>query len=272
MSDLSRRERLRLELARLRTQSGIGGRAMGRAIGASQGTVSRIEQGVTLPSIPYVRRWLDAVEAAGVDVDRDRVLDLAEAAHAEIRGWAELLGDAGHAQDEAFDLEAHATRVRVFQPTVVPGLLQTPEYARAVFSIGRTRDVSAAVARRIERQQRLYEPGRRFVFLIAEQVLRWPLGGEQVVAAQRDRIVSLSRLETVEVGVVPASSTSVAAWHNFILWECPGEPPRVTAELIDGEHDTSKDDAVAVYELVWQRLWDAAVVGDAAAELIRGLQ
>lgn len=242
---------------------------MGAALGASQGTVYRIEHGETLPSIPYVRKWLDAVAATGVEVDHDRILDLAEAVQAEIRGWDELLGDAGHAQDEAFDLEEAARRIRNFQPTVVPGLLQTPEYARALLGIGRTTDVTAALARRMERQQRLYEPGRQFVFLIAEQVLHWPIGGAEVLAAQLDRIVSLSRLDTVEIAIVPSTATSVAAWHNFILWDFDDEPPRATAELVDGEHDSSKDESVAVFELVWSRLWSSAVVGDEATELIR---
>lgn len=271
MPDTSRRERLRAELVQLRLRSGIGGRRMGEKIGASQGTVYRIEHGDTLPSIPYVRRWLDAVAEAGVEVDRDRLMDLVEVIQAETRGWGELLGDVGHAQDEALDLEVAARRIRNFQPTVVPGLLQTPEYARALFAIGRTTDVTAALARRMDRQQRLYEPGRQFVFLIAEQVLRWPIGGPEVLAAQLDRIASLSRLEAVEVAVVPSTATSVAAWHNFILWDVPGEPGRVTAERVDGELDSNKDESVAVFELVWDRLWSTALIGDDAVELIRGI-
>lgn len=271
MPDKSRRERLRAELVQLRLRSGIGGRPMGKAIGASQGTVYRIEHGESLPSVPYVRKWLDAVTATGVAVDRDRILDLAEAVQAETRGWEELLGDTGHAQDEAFNLEAEARRVRNFQPTVVPGLLQTPEYARALFSIGRTSDVGSAVARRMERQQRLYEPGRQFVFLIAEQVLRWPLGGAPVLAAQLDRIVSLSRLDAVEIAVLPSSATVAAVWHNFILWEFDTEPTRVTAELVDGEHDSNKDDSVALFETVWVKVWEAALHGDAAMDLVRGI-
>jgi transcriptional regulator with XRE-family HTH domain len=267
--DRPRRERLRTELAQLRLRSGIGGRGMGKLIGASQGTVYRIEHGETLPSIPHVRRWLDAVADAGVEVDRDRLLDLAEAVHAETRGWSELLGDVGHAQDEAFDIETAARRARIYQPTVVPGLLQTPEYARALFAIGRTTDITGALARRMERQQRLYEPGRKFVFLLAEQVLRWPLGGTEVLAAQADRIVSLSRLDAVEIAVVPASATVAAVWHNFILWDFEDEPTRVTAELIDGEHDSSKEESVALFEQVWSRLWDVAATGDDAIALIQ---
>ena len=242
---------------------------MGTAIGATQGTVYRIEHGQTLPSIPHVRKWLDAVEEAGVEVDRERLLDLVEAVHAETRGWGELLGNVGHAQDDAFDLEENARRIRNYQPTVIPGLLQTPEYARALLSIGRTKDVAAALAKRLDRQHRLYEAGRQFVFLIAEPVLRWPLGGDQVLAAQLDRIVSLAQLDSVDVAVVPASATVAAVWHNFILWEFDDEPVRVTAELVGGEHDSSKEESVALFERVWDRLWSSAEVGDEALDAIR---
>ena len=152
---------------------------------------------------------------------RQRVLDLAGAVHAETRGWDELLGRDGHAQAEAARREQAATRVRNYQDEVIPGLLQTPEYARAYFEIGRTTDVEAAVAC-IERQKVLRVAGRRFVFLIAERVLSWPVGGAEVLAEQRDRIVSLSRLPSVELAVLPTVPVAAVAWHNFTLWEHTG--------------------------------------------------
>lgn len=266
----SRRDRLRAELVRLRLHASIAGRLMGSKIAASQGTVYRIEHGETLPSMRHVALWLDAVGAD--QVTRDRVTDLAEAVHAEVRGWGELLNEEGHSQREARQQEAVALRVRNYQPTVVPGLLQTPEYARALFSIGRTRDVEAAVAARVARQQVLYEPGREFTFLIAEVVLRWPLGGKQVLAAQRDRIVSLAKLDGVDVGVLPATMTQAAVWNNFILWDTDDVEDRlVTAELVDGEYEVRQPDRVELYEQVWDRLWTAAAVGDDAVALIQAV-
>lgn len=268
-----RRDRLRTELARLRIQAGLSGRQLGAALGAGQAvkqaTISRIERGETVPSVPTVRAWL---HACGVGSDAAvQILDLAEAAQAETRGWRELLDRDGHAQHESAEMERAAVSVRNVQPTVVPGLLQTPEYAHAVLSIGRTRDVAAAVAARMNRQQRLYEPGRRFTFLIAEQVLAWPVGGREVLAVQLDRIVSLSRLPAVEIAVLPADATVATLWNNFILWKFPDEPPRVTAERTDGETDTSDADSVVLHEQLWSRLWDAAAQGEAAIELIRGI-
>lgn len=245
----------------------MSGRDLGSHLGITQATVSRIERGETTPGMPVVRKWLDAT---GVDdVERDRLLDLAESVHAETRGWAELLGDAGHAQTEALRAEQSVARIRGFQPTVIPGLLQTPEYARAILSIGRTRDVAAALATRIERQQVLYEQGRQFHYLIAEPVLHWPVGGPQVLAAQRDRLVSLMRLPAVVLGIVPTSAAVAAAWHNFILWEPADGSPYVTTELVHEAQEIHDAEQLALYESLWKKLWDAAIVGDDAAHMIR---
>lgn len=262
-----RRDRLRGELQRLRNLAGLSGRAMAGRLGATQATVSRIERGETLPAMPVVRAWLDA--AGAEETERDRLLDLAEAVHAETRGWGELLGDVGHAQRDAQRRESESTVVRNFQPTVVPGLLQTPEYARAIMSIGRTKDVTAGVATRIERQQVLYEDERRFTFLIEENVLRWPVGSPDVVAAQRDRLVSLSRLKTVELAILPATVAVAAPWHNFIIWEPQDGHPYVTTELVHGAQEVGDPESVQLYLTLWERLWGAAAVGEDAVSLIQ---
>lgn len=262
------KDQLRAELARLRDEAGLSGEALGAALQPrrSQGTVWRIEQGKSLPTIPVVRSWL---EACGADAETTaRVLGLAYEVRGRVHGWSELLGPGTDTQESAADIEESATLVRVAQPTLVPGLLQTPEYARAVFGIGRIADVEKAVAGRVARQARLHEPGRRFVFLIGWQALRWPIGGEDVAAAQRDRVVSLSRLAQVEVAVVPDTVAVVSWWHNFILWTPAEGEVFATAELVDGEHEARDADAVAAYEQVWSRLWDAAAHGAEAIDLL----
>lgn len=271
-----RRDRLRAELARLRALSGLGGRPMADRLGVKQATISRIERGVTLPSMPNVRGWLDAVVAAGVEIDqihRERVLELAEALHGETQPWGELLAAAGHTQGHFLQREQLARRTQNWQPTVVPGLLQTPEYARAILSIGRTRDVEEAVAKRIERQQVLQSPGqRRFEFLIAEAVLHWPVGGGHVLEAQRDRIVTLARLEVVEIAIVPTVAVVAAAWHNFTLWTPEDGSRYVTTELVHGAQEISDEPTVMLYDELWAKLWSVAVRGDEATDLIRSIR
>jgi len=244
---------------------------MGDAIGASHATVERIEKGETLPSMAHVRGWLTLAAQKGAlePGERQRILDLAEAVHAETRGWSDLLSQ-GHAQEEIGRREQAATRVRNYQDEIAPGLLQTPEYARAFFELGRTTDIDGAVAKRIARQKILREPGRRFDFLIRERALSWPLGGVDVVMEQRDRILSLARLETVTVAVLPADVVVAVPFHNFTLWDTP-DGPYAMAELVWGQPEKTEPDDLARLNTLWATLWAAALHGDEALELIRSL-
>lgn len=240
----------------MRDLAGISGHAMAKALGVRQTTIWRIDHGRQLPSMPRVRAWLDA---AGVgEAERSRLLDLAEAVHGETRPWRDLLGDREHFQDVARGREKQATLIQNFQPTVAPGLLQTPEYARLVLGLGHTTDVDAAVAGRIQRQQILYAGTCRFEFAIAEPVLRADFGEPQVLAAQRDRIRSLAGLDSVRVLVVPHSAP-LLAWHNFILWTDVDSDRFVTTELVHGAQELRDEQDVAVYATLWEHLLGVAV-------------
>jgi transcriptional regulator with XRE-family HTH domain len=263
------RSRLAKELLRLRDLAGMSGRDMARRTGVSQPTMSRIDRGMALPSMQVVRTWLDACDA---DADtRQRVLALAEAAHGETRPWRSLLNEELHLQTQAQQRDAAAALIRNFQPTVLPGLLQTAAYAQAILALGRSKDVAAAVATRLERQKVLHEPGRRFQFLLAEHVLRWP-PAPGALAGQADRLLALVTAPSVEIAILPDTvSAGVVPWHNFVLREpAGGGPVTVSTELVLGAQDDITDpESVGVFEQLWERLWAAAAHGGEAVELIR---
>lgn len=255
------------ELLRVRDLAGLSGREMARRLGISQPKMSRIDRGLSLPSMPLVERWL--AEGNANEDTRERILALAEAAHGETRPWGDLLDGRDHLQDEARERTAAARLIRNFQPTVIPGLLQTAEYTRSVLALGKTTDRAAALAARLERQQVLHEPGRRFEFVISEQVLRWA-PGPQALAGQIDRLLSLMTLESVEVAVLESSAAVVVPWHNFIIREpADGSPSYVTTELFHGAQKINDTDSVAVYLKAWKQLWQAAVTADKATALLR---
>ncbi len=267
---MSEPTRLRIQLAkellRLRDLRSISGREMGRRLGISQPTMSRIDRGLALPGMTDIERWLVETGADGETAARIRVL--AEAAHGETRPWADLLTGRNHLQVEPHRRNSSATLVRNFQPTVIPGLLQTAAYARRVLELGRT-EVAAALAARLANQQILYEPGRRFEFLIAEQVLRWSPGPEPL-RAQRDHLTSLATLESVDIAILPSIARVATAWHNFV-WRQPadGSPAYVTTELVHGAQEITDEASVSAYEELWKRLREVAVVGQDAIDLIR---
>lgn len=269
MAEPSRPRRLLAnELLRLRELAGLSGREIARRTGVSQPVVSRIDRGLALPAMPVVVRWL--TECGADDDTQVRVLALAEWAHGETRPWKDLIEGRAHLQDDARDRNDASRVVRNFQPTIIPGLLQTAEYARAILSLGRT-DVAQAVAARISRQEVLHQPGRRFQFLIGEHALSWS-PGRRALAGQLDRIVSLVTLESVDVAILRGDTAPVIPWHNFVLREpADGSPVYVTTELFHGAQEILAADSVAIYTDAWDRLWKDAVHGDEAVELLRRL-
>lgn len=273
MAELSPRgQRLRRELMYVRDRAGLSGRALAKALGTNQGKIWRIDDGRQLPTLKLVERWLDACEVE--EPKRQQVLDLAEAAHGETRPWGELLTGVTHLQGVAQERESAAATVRNFQPTIVPGLLQTPEYAARVIPLADHAggiDHEAALATRLQRQQILYEEGHRFQFLLVETALRWSTAMGDIGPAQLDRIVSLSRLATVDVAVIPSGHDVVVPWHNFVLLEPVDDDPYVVTELFHGEQKITTAEQVEVYRGLWERMWKAATHGDAAVELIRSL-
>lgn len=273
MADLSPRgERLRRELMHAREVAGLSGRTLATAIGTNQGKVWRIESGAQLPAVPVVKEWLTACGLDHLDDQWQRIVDLAEAAHGETRPWGDLLAGVGHLQGVARQREAEAGRVHNFQPTIVPALLQTPEYAARIIPLTDITggvDHREALAARLERQQVLYEQGHTFEFLLVETALHWSVALGDVGPAQLDRIVSLAHLPSVTVGVVPSGRDAVVPWHNFVIWEPTDDEPYVTTELFHGEQRIADAAQVKLYRGLWSRMWDVSALGDDALDLIR---
>ena len=158
-----------------------------------------------------------------------------------------------------------------FQPTVLPGLLQTADYARHVIQLAditASMDHGAALAARIDRQSVLREPGRQFQFLIAQRLLRWePALG--VLAPQLAQLAAVAELENVELAVLPDMYAGALPWHNFVLRHpADGSPTYVATELLHGAQMITDLESVGIYQELWKRLWDAAAIGDAARQLI----
>lgn len=266
------RRQLGAELRKLRSLAGLSQRVLVEALSSSQAGISRIEHGETLPTREQVNAWLRTCDVRDDQDVRDRVLGLADAAHGETRPWGDMLPtDESHLQGVAGEREKSATLIRNCQLTWLPGLLQTAEYARLV--IEQTdpeseRDTAAALAARLQRQQILFEKGRRFEFLIAEAALLWvPEAG--VLDAQRDRLLSLATLPTVEIAILPNRRTGTPAWHSFIIFQAADESSFVTAELVHGGQEITDPNAVRPYMALWDRLWKAAATGDEAVDHIR---
>lgn len=268
------REQLAAELRRLRDLSGVSGRDLAQRIGISQSKVSRIESGAVVPSLPEVIAW---GEELGVSVEaQERLTALTEAAYNEVHPWRAALQRRGNLQDTIQDLESTATRIYTFQPALVPGLLQTAEYARRVIAMFHRqysdKDPAAEVAGRLHRQLSLYETNRHFDFLITETALRWRPGPVALQLAQLDRIASVSTLENVTVGLIPLDVEATAlTTHNFVVYEGDdgATDSTVTVETIHADMTVDSAEHVETYRSRWETLSRMALFGDEAQEFLR---
>jgi transcriptional regulator with XRE-family HTH domain len=272
----TQRTQLGAELRRVRMLAGLSGRKIARATGLSQARVSRIERGVSVPSLPEAAAW---AAAAGVSDDRRAViLALAEAAVNEVATFrARLSHGLAAVQDSVRDLEASARVIRNFQPGIIPGLLQTADYARRIMAFA---DITsgggygAAVAARLSRQQALHDPARSFEFLVTEAALRYRPGPPATLTAQLDHLAAVATLETITFGVIPADAQMHAITRCcFILYEdrTGDQPPVAAVETPHASLHASDPADVALYRDQLARLRESAVNGAGALNIVRSI-
>ncbi|TQJ56003.1 helix-turn-helix domain-containing protein [Streptomyces sp. SLBN-115] len=167
----------------------------------SQTKISNIEGGKLTPTIVDVELILEAIGTTSPVVTK--ILALARTANTEWQDlWASRRRGVDKKQNDLARLEAVTTEFRFFLPTMITGLLATPDYVRA--SLARNPgDMSKTVAKKLERQQILTDPSKFFTFLLTEQAVRWPLASPIAMAMQLDRLASVSRIPNVRLGVIP---------------------------------------------------------------------
>lgn len=251
----------------LRRNAGLTGVELARLVGISQSRISRIETGHLVPQADEVDRLADTLR---VDADtREQLHDQARAARSSMRSWRALhaRGFAQHQTDIA-RMEQAASKVRMFQPNIVPGLLQTAEYARHAIELATTsEDIELGVARRMARQSILYERGKTFEFLMTEGALKWRIVPTNVHIGQLNHLASLATLANVSIGVIPWHAQVGA--HQSTMF-CLFDDASAYVELLNGEVTTEDRNDVAQYATTFAALTQAADMGDdAIAELRR---
>ena len=268
------RERLGAELRRLRVLAGLSGARMAAAVGISQSTISRIERGDAALTLAQAAAWADAAGAG--EERRALVLTLTEAAVNEVITHADrLTGGLAFVQDSVHELEQTARTLRHFQPCIVPGLLQTAEYARRILAMADpAADLAQALAARMARQAILYDPGRTLEFVLTEAALRYRPGSGDVLTAQLDHLASVATLETVSLGVIPADAEMHAITRcGFILYEDRdgGRPPFAFTETPHASLSASDPADVQAYQDQLTAFRRSAVSGPGAIDIVRSI-
>lgn len=210
---------------------------------------------------------------AGPDVQDDLLADL-RSLRVEYASWRRQFrtGFAGR-QRVSIALQAASASVRGFELAIVPGMLQTPDYARHVFAnIAAFRrdayDIDAAVRARMQRQQFLYDPDKRFRFLVTEAALRYLVCPQATLRAQLDRLVVLSGLDTVELAVLPFEARlPLSSGHNFWIHD----DRLVLVETVSAELSLRDPEDIELYARLFELFWEVSVRGDDVITLITKL-
>ncbi|MGW8376856.1 helix-turn-helix domain-containing protein [Actinacidiphila sp. SB3-2] len=257
-------------LRELRKASGKEAKAVARGALMSASKLSRIENARLMAGAGDVERILTAIGVS--DEVKAEYAEAAREAATEATAWR-LLKRAGvhKGQQAAKALEAQMSVLRLFQPALVPGLLQTPEYIRAVLRRHDLTETSLerTIAGRLERQAVLYESSKELRFVITEPVLRWRIVPPAMLAAQLDRIVSMSRLTNVHVSVVPllAEQRDIAN-HAFVI----RDDRMVTVETVHAEMVVTDPRDVALYSDKFRRFEHTALAGDEMRCFLEGIR
>jgi transcriptional regulator with XRE-family HTH domain len=266
------RRRLAAALRELREGTGLSAERFGEPHSWSQGKVSKIENGRTVPAPEDVKTW---ATSAGHPELADELAALAIAVGTHARGYGGRRNDTMAARgEEAGVAEALATVVRVFQPAEIPGLLQTADYARSELEmVGRPREeIAPAVNVRMQRQDALYQPGRRFEFVLTEGALRWRPGSAQMMIGQYDRLLRVAGIESVDLRVLPFSMKAPTFYDNpYIIFEIPDDPTVLT-EITPGGVYWREERDLEVCRAAFAACWDAALAGEDALRMIEDLQ
>ncbi|TXS55620.1 helix-turn-helix domain-containing protein [Streptomyces sp. t39] len=199
-----RRRRLGQELRRLRELKGMTAEEVAERLLVSQSKISRLENGRRSISQRDVR------DLCGVyEVEDHRIVDslMQMAKDSRQQGWWHAFGDIPYSV--YIGLETDAASLRVYEPQVVPGLLQTRQYAEALITGALPEsahaDVDKRVSVRLRRQERIRDAENplRLWAVIDESALRRRVGSRQLMREQLEHLVELSHEPHVTVQVLP---------------------------------------------------------------------
>ncbi|ATL64939.1 helix-turn-helix domain-containing protein [Nocardia terpenica] len=262
------REALGKRLREIRRRAGVSGRELARIKGWHESKISKLEYGVTRPSDADIRAYCRHCNADGQLEDLLATLHNIDSAYVEWR--QQLRTGMARRQRESLENSSHAKFIRNWEPAMVSGLLQTADYASAVMSnviafYQIPNDLDEAVATRMERQQILYQRGKRFHILLGEQSLYTTFGDDHVMAGQLDRLYSIIGLPRVTLGIVPRQAEGIVVVENFFMFD----DRLVKVEGHSAGISITQPREIALYGRAFDILAGQSVTGDAARELIR---
>jgi transcriptional regulator with XRE-family HTH domain len=250
------------ELRRLREAAGYTLDQAGPLLRRSRATIGRIEQGLKVLTPNEVDYILNVYR---IPPGEYRELLKGLAAGGRDQGWWTRYGRISPAVADRVSLEQDTRRIRSFQGLAVPGLLQTPAYARVILSslpVEQMQDVDWLVNFRMARQRVLASPQKtELTAILAEGVIRQRLGDSEVMRGQLSRLRQSKDLANVSVRVLPfAAGTSPGGDGSFEIWDLASSAlSLVVVDSLTRSLFLEDDSEVARYNVVFDELCAAAL-------------
>ncbi len=262
------------KLRKARLDAGLTGNELVAKLGPGWGQpkVSKLETGRQLPSEEDLKAWADLTGA-----NANELVTLLKRARHEYSTYKVMFADDGNVaalQDAVAAAEYAAKIIASYQPLLIPGFLQTADYARALLSLpggpldsGATPDeVGRMIASRMRRAAILYEPGREIILLIGEGALRNRFAPAPVMRDQLEHVARLAEtLSTATIGIIPFDQQLPVLVFNG--WDLTDDIIAIETPL--GDLDISEPNDVARYRDYLKLLLDVAQTGQDAAQLCR---
>jgi transcriptional regulator with XRE-family HTH domain len=272
------RRRLKTELRRARQQAGLTQEQVAVAMEWSLSKVIRIEAGTVGISANDLKALLGLYNLQG-PAEVDNLLTLARAGRE--RPWQNVYKDVASARLLQFiEFEAAASVTRNFQPLIVPGLLQTTDYARVMLRQlkGDLSDarIDALVDVRMRRQELLDRDDAPLLFFVLDEAAaRRVVGGTQVMRRQLDRLTELAARPRITVEVLPFSAGAYPALNgSFVIQEFPdsADADVLYQEGPQGEEIRSDDqELITHYREIFEELRNLSLSPQDSLSFLNGL-
>lgn len=260
-----RRMLLGHRLRELRTSTGLTAKAVSEELEVAASWVTRIENGERGIQIRDLRRLFDLYDVQDSAV-KEHLLDLAR--QAKVQGWWDpYKSTLPPKYADYIGLESAASRVRNAELVVVPGLLQTEAYARALLQHGMhaftSEEVESRVAVRLRRQQNLLQRSEAHLEVILdESVLRRVVGNSAVMRHQLAHILTCAEQSNVTIQILPlANGAHAGTSGSFVILDYPAESmasiPYV--ETVAGDLYLEKRGDIDTCNEVWNYMADRSL-------------
>lgn len=267
-----RRRRLSAELKRAREEAKVTSANAAKSLGWAAGKLSMIENAETQKvKADDLDKMLDLYQVT--DSDKREALH-ALARDAKVRGWWSKYKEVFGPQSLP-DFEAEASAIRTFEGLVIPGLLQTPDYARAVIQGGRytsEEEIERRVKARLERRDILtrFKPASLRVTL-DEAVLHRVVGSSEVMAEQLRHLLHMAKLPNIDLQVVPFDAGAHAAFvapFSILNFPDPLDAPIVFVDTASGGLFLEESDEVEAHSVTFGDVQGSAMSAAQSARLI----